>query len=132
MLSVSAGYLGVGEGMVRGIDKSYLQTKFSKPRLGNKEERVTGHFGEGRFKAQPLLDETAIAACMVYVDLNPIRAGIAETPETSDFTSVKERIADLTTAEDVATPLNPPHPACRPPSPPDAGEKGHACFRTTG
>lgn len=30
-------------------------------RLGNKEEKVTGHFGEGRFKAQPLLDETAIS-----------------------------------------------------------------------
>jgi len=83
VLSVSAGYLGVVEGMVRGIDQSYLQTKFSKPRLGNKEERVTGHFGEGRFNAQPLLDETAIAACMVYVDvdLNPVRAGIAETLE---------------------------------------------------
>ena len=31
-------------------------------------------------------------ACSVYVDSNPIRAGIAETPETSEHTSVKMRI----------------------------------------
>lgn len=32
-----ARYLGVGEGMIRGIDKSYLQKKFSKPRLRDLE-----------------------------------------------------------------------------------------------
>jgi hypothetical protein len=63
-------------------------------RRGNKDDQVTGRFWEGRFRAQILLDETAIAACMAYVDLNPIRAGIAATPETSDFTSVKERMED--------------------------------------
>jgi len=39
-----------------------------------------------------LLDEAAIAACMVYVDLNPVRAGLAATPEDSNFTSIQERI----------------------------------------
>lgn len=72
-------------------------------RMANAEENVTGRFWEGRFRATVLPDETAIASCMAYVDLNPIRARIAETPETSDYTSVQERIADLKSADDVDT-----------------------------
>ncbi len=69
-------------------------------RMANAEDGCTGRFWEGRFKSQAILDEAALAACLAYVDLNPVRAGIAETPETSDFTSIKRRIQTLHAAAD--------------------------------
>lgn len=69
-------------------------------RRANLEEEKTGRFWEGRFKAVRLLDEAAVLACATYVDLNPIRAALAETIEESDFTSIQQRVRSTTGALD--------------------------------
>ena len=61
----------------------------------NKEDQEIGKFWQARYRAVRLLDETAILACAAYVDLNPIRAAIAETIEDSDFTSAQKRAREL-------------------------------------
>lgn len=61
----------------------------------NREDDQTGCFWQSRFKAVRLLDETAILACAAYVDLNVIRAAMAETLELSEYTSAKRRIEAL-------------------------------------
>jgi REP element-mobilizing transposase RayT len=58
----------------------------------NQEDKCTGKFWESRFTSQALKSEEALLSCMAYVDLNPIRAGIADRPETSCHTSIRERL----------------------------------------
>ncbi len=61
-------------------------------RMANKEDECKGAFWEGRFKSIAILDEEALLATCAYIDLNPVAAGIAATPETSPHTSVRQRV----------------------------------------
>jgi len=61
-------------------------------RQANLEDKCTGKFWESRFSSQALKSEEALLSCMAYVDLNPVRAGISDTPESSSYTSFRERV----------------------------------------
>jgi REP element-mobilizing transposase RayT len=58
----------------------------------NREDKCTGKFWESRFTSQALKSEEALLSCMAYVDLNPVRAGMADTLEASSHTSIRERL----------------------------------------
>ena len=73
--------------MMRGLNETIA-------RQANREDKTGGRFWESRFRCQPLLDEGGLLTCMAYVDLNPVRAGLAKSLDDSRFTSIGERIRD--------------------------------------
>jgi hypothetical protein len=80
---------------VRLSDVSWFMRALSEPiaRIANQDDQCTGSFWEGRFKAMRIYDEATLMACCMYVDLNPVRAAMAESPENARFTGIYDRIA---------------------------------------
>lgn len=77
-------------------------------RRANREDDCKGRFWEGRYKCQVLCDERALLAAMAYVDLNPIRAGVAERLDTPVHTGAYARIKAIRQSpEELTEPLPP-------------------------
>ena len=78
----------------RLADLGWFMKALKEPlaRMANKSDGCRGAFWAARYKSIAILDDEALLACSVYVDLNPLAAGIAQTPESSEHTSVRQRV----------------------------------------
>ena len=74
-------------------------------RAANAEDECTGRYWEGRFRCQALLDDAAVLACMAYVDLNSIRAGLCDRLIDSDFTPIQQRLRSIESRPDTGDEL---------------------------
>jgi len=61
-------------------------------RRANREDKCTGRYWEGRYYCQRIADAGGLLMTMVYVDLNPVRAGVVDRPEAARHTSLRQRL----------------------------------------
>jgi putative transposase len=87
-------------------------------RRANAEDACSGRFWEGRFRSQALLDAAGVLTCMAYVDLNPVRAGLATDLCDCEFTSIQQRLQEAPAA--APGPADPAPPAVVSAPPPAA------------
>jgi putative transposase len=66
--------------MMQAVGRRYV-------RHFNQRQARTGTLWEGRYKSTLIQAERYLLACMVYIDLNPVRAGIAATPSDYPWSS---------------------------------------------
>lgn len=84
---------------------SWFMARSKEPiaRLCNAEMGVDGHFWNQRFGCRELLDDSAVLVCHLYVDLNQINAGLADSLPDSRHSGICNRIAAAKAREVVAS-----------------------------
>ena len=55
----------------------------------NRIHERTGTLWEGRFRSYPVATENYLFACYRYIELNPVRAGMVESPEEYPWSSFR-------------------------------------------
>ena len=68
--------------MMQSVGRSYV-------RYFNKRHNRSGTLWEGRYKSSLIDSEAYLLTCMAYIDLNPVRAGVAESAEDFNWSSYK-------------------------------------------
>jgi putative transposase len=66
--------------MMQAVGRSYVRTF-------NQVHGRSGTLWEGRYRSSLIQTESYLLTCMAYIDLNPVRAGMVETPEDYPWSS---------------------------------------------
>ena len=66
--------------MMQAVGRSYV-------RYFNDAQRRTGTLWEGRYKSTLIQTDRYLLACMAYIDLNPVRAGLVVQPQDYPWSS---------------------------------------------
>jgi putative transposase len=66
--------------MMQAVGRRYVQTY-------NLRQQRTGTLWEGRYRSTLIQTERYLLACMAYIDLNPVRAGLVADPEDYPWSS---------------------------------------------
>jgi putative transposase len=66
--------------MMQAVGRRYV-------RFFNRRQARTGTLWEGRYRSTIIQAERYLLACMVYIDLNPVRAGMVDAPESYPWSS---------------------------------------------
>jgi REP element-mobilizing transposase RayT len=64
-------------------------------RMWNREDAVTGHFWEGRYKSIRVLDDQSLLRVATYVDLNEVRAQVSASLVSSMWSGARRHWASL-------------------------------------
>ena len=71
--------------MMQSVGRTYV-------RYFNNRHKRSGTLWEGRYKSSLLDSEAYLLTCMAYIDLNPVRAGVAESADAFNWSSYKHLI----------------------------------------
>ena len=66
--------------MMQAVGRSYV-------RYFNDAQKRTGTLWEGRYKSTVIQTDRYLLACMAYIDLNPVRAGLVAQPQDYPWSS---------------------------------------------
>ena len=66
--------------MMQAVGRTYV-------RYFNRVQQRTGTLWEGRYKSTVIQTDRYLMACMAYIDLNPVRAGLVSTPQDYPWSS---------------------------------------------
>jgi len=83
--------IGRVEGNGRNLSKFMHALNMTYTGYFNNKYQKVGHLWQGRFKSRVIVRDKYMIDCINYIELNPVRAGLVESPHEYIWSSYRER-----------------------------------------